>query len=190
MSLLEALKNKKSKLKNTETIVTYADGRKFIESGDGSQELKEKSHGFVVDTKPDTIPACILDHNLFLGSQDAVEINNIQKYGITHILSVGIECPQIDCDNLIIKFLPCLDLPETDLKTVCRTSNEFISEALGNSGTVLVHCNAGVSRSTAIVIAFLICCRKFSFEEAYDLVKLKRPCIQPNVDFMRQLKEL
>lgn len=190
MSFLEQIKKNRLSLKATETQVTYADGRKAIECKDKVRLLDEKSHGFVVDTKPDTVPACILDNKLYLGSQDSVDISNIQSFGLTHILSVGIDTPNVDLySNVACKYVPCLDLPETDLKAVCEESNQFIADALNNNGKVLVHCNAGVSRSTSVVIGYLITCKRLSFNEAYDLVKSKRPCIQPNAGFLKQLKE-
>ena len=48
--------------------------------------------------------------------------------------------------------------------------------------------NAGVSRSASIVIGFLMEHRGMSFTEAFDWVKTKRPKIQPNQGFLKQLK--
>lgn len=56
-------------------------------------------------------------------------------------------------------------------------------------GVVLVHCNAGVSRSASVVIGFLMCQEKMSFDEAFSAVKAARPYIQPNPGFMNQLKK-
>lgn len=47
----------------------------------------------------------------------------------------------------------------------------------------------GVSRSASIIIAFLIDHLKLSLSEAIALVKTQRPCVSPNVGFMRELKE-
>jgi|688.fasta_scaffold56197_5 protein-tyrosine phosphatase len=48
----------------------------------------------------------------------------------------------------------------------------------------MVHCLAGVSRSVCLVLAFFIKCKGFSYEEAYNLVKIKRSIviISLNVD--------
>ncbi|KTG38377.1 hypothetical protein cypCar_00018056 [Cyprinus carpio] len=56
-------------------------------------------------------------------------------------------------------------------------------------GVVLVHCNAGVSRSASVVIGFLMSQEKMSFDEAFSAVKTARPYIQPNPGFMSQLKK-
>ena len=55
---------------------------------------------------------------------------------------------------------------------------------------MLVHCNAGVSRSAAIVIAYLMYSQHLNYQQAFDLVKSKRPAIRPNDGFVAELKQL
>lgn len=201
MSFLTELKAKKSALKPTTTIETYPDGtRKRIKCTQniGVEEIEtcpKSSHcGFVVDTKPDPIPACILANFLYLGSQDAVSEMNIQQYQFTDILSVGIEAPPIQ-QNVSkptnMHFISCLDLPETKLEKVVDEATTIITAVKHRvpPGKILIHCNAGVSRSTAVCIAYLMKTEKMRFVEAYDYVKSKRECIRPNDGFLRQLKE-
>ena len=47
----------------------------------------------------------------------------------------------------------------------------------------------GVSRSAAIVIAYLIRNHHLSYDNAFDLVKRKRACVKPNAGFVRALQE-
>ncbi len=54
---------------------------------------------------------------------------------------------------------------------------------------VLVHCQAGVSRSAAICIAYLMKHVGMHLTDAYAVVKAARFIIDPNEGFMRQLKE-
>lgn len=49
--------------------------------------------------------------------------------------------------------------------------------------------NAGVSRSAAVVCAYIMKERQLEFQDALDLVKAARPCVQPNEGFVRQLRE-
>ncbi|XP_053956699.1 dual specificity protein phosphatase 19 [Anastrepha ludens] len=194
MSLLEQLQTKRSALKATQITVTTATGKRFVETNTSTSTpilLEECSYGFVVDTKPDTIPACILPGFLYLGSQDAVNSENITAYNLTHILSVGIETPPIVGKQVEIQFLPCLDLPETKiLENIIPQANAFINKAKLANGRVLVHCNAGVSRAASVVIGYLMLERDMLFEDAYALVKSQRECIQPNAGFIEQLKNL
>jgi protein-tyrosine phosphatase len=50
-----------------------------------------------------------------------------------------------------------------------------------------VYCTDGVSRSAAIVIAFLMYAKRKSYAEAYSFVKLKRSAIKPNYGLVKQL---
>ena len=57
---------------------------------------------------------------------------------------------------------------------------EFIEENLNKKLNVLVHCHAGVSRSAAIVIAYLMKKLGLHFDAGMELVKSRRPRIRPN----------
>ena len=52
---------------------------------------------------------------------------------------------------------------------------------------MLVHCVGGVSRSSTVVIAYLMLKNGYSLNEAYDVVKAKKSNISPNFNFMQQL---
>jgi len=54
-------------------------------------------------------------------------------------------------------------------------------------GSVLVHCEKGISRSSTIVISFLMKAQSFSLQEAYQYVLARRPIIFPNYGFLQQL---
>lgn len=56
-----------------------------------------------------------------------------------------------------------------------------------NGGRVLVHCQAGISRSATICLAYLMHTRRVRLDEAFDFVKQRRQVISPNLAFMGQL---
>ena len=58
-----------------------------------------------------------------------------------------------------------------------------------DQGKVLVHCKAGVSRSATVCIAYLMCCKSMTFEQAFEFVRARRSIISPNISFMQQLIE-
>ncbi|XP_049866854.1 probable dual specificity protein phosphatase DDB_G0283417 [Pectinophora gossypiella] len=187
MSFLDELKKRKNKLKVTETVVTNADGQRFIEKGETKEAIAPNTYGFIVDTKPDDIPALIAEF-LYIGSQDCTSSRVLQSYNIKNVLSLGINL-NIE-ENINHKFVECLDLPETDIKAVLKESLPFINNAIDRKENILIHCNAGVSRTSTVAIAYLMQYKSMNFDEAYNLVKEIRPAIQPNAGFKRQLKNM
>lgn len=189
MSFLNELKSKKSQLKEAKTIVTQTDGQRYVETMEGGTFTKTfhkaSVYGFIVDTKPDDVPV-LIKPNLYIGSQDCTSEMILQKYNIKNVLSLGIKL-DLSIKNL---FVECLDLPETNIIPILNICTNFIKDSLDSNKNVLVHCNAGVSRSSMVIIAYLICYDNCSYEDAYNLVKNKRPAIQPNAGFVRQLKML
>jgi protein-tyrosine phosphatase len=53
---------------------------------------------------------------------------------------------------------------------------------------VLVHCHAGISRSAAIVCAYLMTKNGWSFSEALNFIKKRRNRVKPNENFVYLLK--
>ncbi len=104
-------------------------------------------------------------------------------------MNVGSGIPCHFEDAFTYKSVEMLDLPEEDLAARLSECAPFISEAMVG-GRVLVHCNAGVSRSAAVVIAFLVTECDMSLAEAVGLAKAKRPASAPNPGFMAQLRQL
>ncbi|XP_037796407.1 dual specificity protein phosphatase 18-like [Penaeus monodon] len=64
-----------------------------------------------------------------------------------------------------------------------------IEEVRRRGGRVLVHCVAGVSRSPALVLAYLVKHCDMSLREAFLHARKARPNIRPNAGFFAQLIE-
>lgn len=187
MSFLEELRRKKDKLKQTVTVVTNADGRRYLE-GEGKQQAMTSlppSYGFVVDTKPDDVPVLIANY-VYIGSQDCAVDNILKYHNIKNVLSLGVNADVSDVEH---KFVQCLDLPETDIVPVLKECLPFIHTAVDKKRNVLIHCNAGVSRTSMVAIAYLQS-TGLKYDSAYSLVKSKRPAVQPNAGFVRQLRNI
>ncbi|XP_072847835.2 dual specificity protein phosphatase 12 isoform X1 [Pogona vitticeps] len=84
--------------------------------------------------------------------------------------------------------VPLLDQPESDLLSRLDDCVAFIGGARERGGGVLVRCQAGVSRSVAVVTAYLMKANTLSFEEAYAFVKDIKPDAKINEGFEWQLK--
>lgn len=65
---------------------------------------------------------------------------------------------------------------------------DWLSTALAEGGTVLVHCIWGKSRSVAFVVAFLMRTQGMTLDQALAYVQEKRPIAKPNEGFMQQLR--
>ena len=55
-------------------------------------------------------------------------------------------------------------------------------------GGVLIHCYAGVSRSSTFTIAYIMNKKKLSYDKAKEKAKKYRPCVHPGDGFVRQLQ--
>lgn len=189
MSFLEALQLRKSGLKTTSTRVKTASGEVFLERrnecGAVCVEKVSSDFGFVVDLKPDLQVAEVLP-GLYMGSQDVTQDEKLLlDYEISHILSVGIRVPEVK--GVTYSFVEALDLPEFNMRSVFEESIKIIDSVRSKGGFIFVHCNAGVSRSASIVIAYLMKTERLKYQQAYDAVKNVRECIKPNVGFIQQL---
>jgi protein-tyrosine phosphatase len=58
-------------------------------------------------------------------------------------------------------------------------ASEFIKEGI-QTGGVLVHCKYGISRSSTLVIAYIMLNKKIPMQQAFNQVRHKRSAIQPN----------
>ena len=72
------------------------------------------------------------------------------------------------------------------------TTKEEEAESNPTCSRLLIYCGAGMSRSPALAIAWLIKVKKMPFEEAYKLVRIGRgpKFVRMNDGFMRQLREM
>lgn len=191
MSFLAQLKSAKKSLHPTDTLVRYADGSSVLHIHDGTTQTSpgQLSYGYVVDTQPDNKPVCIIAEWLYLGAQDCVDADIFAKHSIRNCLSVGIEAPH-RVANVRHTFIPCLDVPETNLVAVLDQTDDYLDDIKRSGDRVLVHCNAGVSRSTSIVIGYLMRRIGYTYADAHHVVKSKRPCCRPNKGFEIQLQQI
>lgn len=192
MSFLDQLKNKKKNLESVETKVTTESGLVFkeIKLADGfkvQSVLNERVCGFIVDTNPDLSVGSMFEF-LYFGSQDvACDASILNTLQITDILSVGVTVPTYK--HLKYKFIEAYDMPSFNMKNIFNECFIYIENIRLMNRRVFVHCNAGISRSPTIVIAYVMRYFKIGFEDAFKIVKEKRMTIDPNAGFISQLKD-
>lgn len=125
---------------------------------------------------------------LWIGSYPFKEdISKLMRSGIRAVLTLDITpLPESIFGCFRLKFIFLRDEPSQDLLFVLEDALSFIESSL-NAGGILVHCRVGVSRSAAIVIAFLMRKNQLSYDCALELVVQKRH-VCPNIGFVNQLK--
>ncbi|KAM9688631.1 dual specificity protein phosphatase 12 isoform 1-T1 [Trichechus inunguis] len=130
---------------------------------------------------------------LYLGGAAAVaELDQLKEAGITAVLTVDSEEPSFKSgagvEVLRRLFVPALDKPETDLLSHLDRCVAFIAQAHVEGRAVLVHCHSGVSRSVAVVTAFMMKTEQLTFETAYENLRTVNPEAKMNEGFEWQLK--
>ncbi|PQQ12359.1 protein-tyrosine-phosphatase MKP1 isoform X2 [Prunus yedoensis var. nudiflora] len=79
-----------------------------------------------------------------------------------------------------------LKLLKASLETSTVLTNVFL-DVREQGGRVFVHCCQGVSRSTSLVIAYLMWREGQSFDDAFQYVEAARGIADPNMGFACQL---
>lgn len=136
---------------------------------------------------------------IFIGDEcSARDRTSLRQYKITHIVNAAsgrgfgmVNTSASYYADLNIKYLgiELSDLSVSDASRYFYSTADFIDEALQKQGKVLVHCLMGISRSSTLVLAFLMLKRNMSAVEAVTTVRQHRN-IHPNDGFITQLAAL
>lgn len=125
------------------------------------------------------------------GSQDvAHDKSSLESYGVTHILNLDSGIENKFEDDYNYKNVNIQDKPDYELEKILEDCFDFIDDGR-HYGNVLVHCagTIGLSRSTAICIAYLMNKEQQKFDDAFNNVKEARSFVKPNEGFIKQLKD-
>nr|XP_046152274.1 uncharacterized protein si:dkey-175m17.7 [Oncorhynchus gorbuscha]XP_046152280.1 uncharacterized protein si:dkey-175m17.7 [Oncorhynchus gorbuscha] len=129
---------------------------------------------------------------LFLGNErDAQDLDLLLRLNIGYVVNVTTHLPLYHLGSGLVRYkrLPATDNSKQNLRQYFEEVFEFIEEAHQSGRGVLIHCQAGVSRSATIVIAYLMKHTLMTMTDAYKYVRGRRPVVSPNLNFMGQLLE-
>lgn len=135
--------------------------------------------------------------DVYLGGRPAPDlVPQLREAGVTHVVS----CLPDDArkrvsflaDSFHTLFIPARDGMYEDISASFPAFFDFVRDAPAqNEGPrILVHCEAGVSRSATLAIALQMHRTGQGFYEAYRSVRAKRSEVLPNIGFATQLQQL
>lgn len=130
----------------------------------------------------------VVEH-IYLGGDGVARDRVILKqHGITHILNcVGFVCPEYFKSDFVYRTLWLQDSPSEDITSILYDVFDYFEDVREQQGRVFVHCCQGVSRSTSLVIAYIMWREGKSFDDAFQHVKTARGIADPNMGFACQL---
>lgn len=127
---------------------------------------------------------------LYLTGWFAMLKRNIRSQQITLIINATNELPLYKDKSGQVSSLrvPVADESEHEPIHLYFDDVSDLIEANRRAGyNSVVHCMAGVSRSTTLVLAYLLKYTSLSLHQAFMHCKAIRPCIRPNMGFFQQL---
>jgi len=127
----------------------------------------------------------IIKGKLYLG--DILDANNksfIEEKKITSIICVAKKL-KLRKDLFGVKVYN-FDFEDNEGFDIINYFHE-ISNLIDRNKTVLVSCNTGISRSSTVVIAYMMKFFDLSLQHAFIFVKKSRQQICPKIEFIRQL---
>ena len=117
---------------------------------------KEKTSGERASSRQ---PSIVIDDFLYHGDLGhAIDLNLLLDLGIQHIINLC-DCPLDEGINELFHVLWIDNLEDNfqgNIRLHLDRTNNFLSECKEKHEKVLVHCQAGISRSSSIVLAYLI----------------------------------
>merc|ERR1719320_21687 len=94
-------------------------------------------------------------------------------------------------EGIVYVQFPFEDAKESDISTCFKEAHKVIENALYKRKVgVLVHCNAGVSRSATVVVSYIMQKLRLRYIDALTLVRKYRQVVYPNPGFAKQLQAL
>ncbi|CAE7823098.1 PHS1, partial [Symbiodinium sp. KB8] len=114
--------------------------------------------------------SCILPGQLFLTNCRGVEdLPALKELGITHVLCINEQENTFPDQLVYFNVSDVTDDPEMAdaLKAKFESAFDFIDAATAAGGGCVVHCAAGISRSSTVVLAYLISRKSMTLRQAF-----------------------
>lgn len=131
-----------------------------------------------------------IEEHVYLGDKNAAHsMDFLVNYNIKRVLTLRQFAIKMNLrkKDIVYKHIEICDNGLEDILSSFDDCFKFINDGQKNGENVLIHCHLGISRSSSVVIAFMM--KKYSHSRDMSLqsVRLKRVCSQPNTGFNQQL---
>ena len=114
----------------------------------------------------------------------------LKGLGISHIVNVAAgQVENYHPDSFVYQSFDIMDSKDANIKPIFNPAINFIKRCRKMKARVLVHCIAGVSRSSSVVLAYLIQEEGWDLFTAYKHAQDNRFIVKPNETFRLQLAE-
>ncbi|KAI0295742.1 hypothetical protein BC826DRAFT_1091313 [Russula brevipes] len=113
---------------------------------------------------------------------NALRANNI--HSILTVMRGRLSIPE----TFFRRQIPLDDVEDADVLQHLVPSITFVQTELDKGKGVLIHCQAGTSRSATVAAAYIMYSQNVDTNTAMDLIRKVRPSINPNAGFMAQLE--
>jgi hypothetical protein len=138
----------------------------------------------------DTWDAQEIVPGIFLGSVYAAnDRSQLYHHKIQCILDLSdgaiVQYPEIQ----YCTFKNIIDHPHQPMTHLFPTTLGFLTYCQRNGLRLLVNCHMGISRSTTIIIAYLIHYHNMTVLHSLSYIRSKRPKVKPNDGFLRELEK-
>ena len=137
--------------------------------------------------------SCIIPGLYLSGVSTARNSSRLAELKISHVVCccTWTEFPESDqAANVSYLRIDIEDMSREPIELFFDEACDCISESLDNHEGVLVHCRSGVSRSSTIVLSFLVKTMGMRLFDAFFLLRSKRGIVTPNIGFMKKLLDL
>ncbi|XP_012498260.1 PREDICTED: dual specificity protein phosphatase 18-like isoform X1 [Propithecus coquereli] len=111
----------------------------------------------------------------------------LSSNNITTVINVSVEVVNTPFKDIQYLQVPVVDAPSSRLCEFFDPIADYIHDVEMKQGRTLLHCVAGVSRSAALCLAYLMKYHSMSLLAAHTWTKSCRPIIRPNNGFWEQL---
>jgi atypical dual specificity phosphatase len=136
----------------------------------------------------------IVSDSLYLSGCGPVTCDNVESLGITAIVCALSEAEERRMmaernlpESIKKHYVRLVDTDSSDISAHFDRAGQFIEDEISSGGKVLVHCAAGISRSSTLVLAYLMRHRAYDLRKAFSLVKSQRRVVRPNNGFFQNL---